>query len=351
MNAIKAAPITGPEAWVGADIAQTTDWVRAVSAPAVAELDAALRGLERRGLAWPRFGHDDFPLPTFSRELSGVLDELERGRGFVLLRGIPVERYTPDELKNLYWGLGAHLGRARYQNARGELIGEVRDENRLYGEVQEVSMDATLGRSSRSKARSSGPLRFHTDRCDVVTLLCVRKARAGGVSRIVSAVSVANAILARRPDLHALLCQDYWRSRQGEEAGGERQTYALPLFAAHKGRFTTQYSRTFVEAAQKVPDVPRLTTAQEEALDLHAEICEELAFTMELQPGDIQLLNNHVIYHGRTAYEDADGPDRDRLLLRLWLAPPNSRALPPGFESLWGTTAPGAPRGGIAQPA
>ena len=268
----------------------------------------------------------------------------------MLLRGIPVERYTPDQVKNLYWGLGAHLGRPRYQNAQGELIGEVRDENRLYGEVREVAMDSALGRSSRSKARSAGPLRFHTDRCDLVTLLCVRKARAGGLSRIVSAVSVANTILARRPDLHALLWQDYWRTRQGEEAGGERQTYAMPLFALHRGKFTTQYSRTFVEAAQKLPGIPRLTAAQEEALDLHAEVCEELAFTMTLEPGDLQILNNHVIYHGRTAYEDADGPDRDRLLLRLWLAPPNSRELPPGFESLWGTTAPGAPRGGIAQP-
>ena len=106
----------------------------------------------------------------------------------------------------------------------------------------------------------------------------------------------------------------------------------MPLFALHQGKFTTQYSRTFVEAAQKLPGIPRLTAAQEEALDLHAEVCEELAFTMALEPGDLQLLNNHVIYHGRTAYEDADGPDRDRLLLRLWLAPPNSRELPPGFE-------------------
>jgi hypothetical protein len=351
MSTMNAEPIVGPEAWLGADMSRSTEWIRTVSAPAVAELDAALRGVARRGLGWPRFGRDDFPLPTFSRELSSVLDELERGRGFVLLRGIPVSRYTPGELRNLYWGLGAHLGHPRYQNAQGELIGEVRDEGRLYGQVREAPMDEALGRSSRSKARSSGPLRFHTDRCDLVTLLCVRKARAGGLSRIVSAVSVANAILARRPDLHALLRQDYWRSRQGEEAGGERQTYALPIFAVHQGKFTTQYSRTFVEAAQKLPGVPRLTMAQEEALDLHAEVCEALAFTMELESGDIQLLNNHVVYHGRTAYEDADGPDGDRLLLRLWLAPPNSRALPPGFEALWGTTAAGAPRGGIAQPA
>jgi len=350
MSALSAEPTKRPEAWLGHEMARSREWIVPVPPRAAEEMDAAVRGLARRGLSWPRFGCEDFPLPTFSRDLAAVLEELENGRGFVVLRGFDVDRYSLDELRNLYWGVGAHLGHARYQNAHGELIGEVRDEYRLYGEVQEERSDPVLGRTSRSKARSSGPLRFHTDRCDVVTLLCVRPARRGGASKIVSAVSVAEAIRARRPDLHALLCQDYWRSRQGEEAGGEHKVYAMPLFAERAGKFTTQYSRTFVEAAQKLPEVPRLTAAQSEALDLHAAVCEELAFTMDLQAGDLQLLNNHVIYHGRTAYEDAGGTDRDRLLLRLWIAPPNSRALPSGFETLWGTTAPGAPRGGIAQP-
>jgi hypothetical protein len=233
----------------------------------------------------------------------------------------------------------------------GELIGEVRDENRRYGEVKEPSMDPTLGRSSRNKARSAGPLRFHTDRCDIVTLLTVRRAKQGGLSKIVSAVSVSNAIRARRPDLHALLCQDYWRSRQGEESGGEKKVFAMPIFCLHEGKFTTQYSRTFVEAAQKLPDVPRLTAAHDEALDLHADVCEELCFTMDFEPGDIQLLNNHVSYHGRTHYEDADGAEQDRLLLRMWVAPTNSRPLPSSYLPIWGSTQPGVPRGGIAQPA
>lgn len=342
--------ITGPQAWLGADMAAAMDWIHPLSARAIDELDAALRSVQRRGLAWPKFGRDDFPLPTLARELSAVLDELENGRGFVLMRGIPVERYRDEELKTLSWGLGSHLGWPRYQNAMGELIGEVRDENRRYGEVREPSMDPTLGRSSRSKARSAGPLRWHTDRCDVVSLLTIRKAKQGGLSKIVSAVSVSNAILARRPDLHELLCQDYWRSRQGEEAGGETKTFAMPIFCWHEGKFTTQYSRTFVEAAQKLPDVPRLTPAHDEALDLHAALCEELCFVMDFRPGDLQLLNNHVIYHGRTDYQDADGQDQDRLLLRLWLSPPNSRPLPPSYLPIWGTTAPGVPRGGIIQP-
>src|SRR5262249_17795096 len=131
--------------------------------------------------------------------------------------------------------------------------------------------------------------------------------------------------------------------------GGERSVYAMPVFGIRDGLFTSQYSRTFVEAAQRVDGVPRLSRAQDEALDLLAEVAQELCYEMTMEPGDIQLLNNHVIYHGRTAYEDAEGPDSDRLLFRLWLSMPNSRPLPEGFEVLWGRIEPGALRGGIAQ--
>jgi hypothetical protein len=350
MSSAVTREIRGPMAWQGEELARSTDWIHPLAPADLDELDAALRLLRQRGLRWPGFTRAEFPLPTLAGRLGQVSHELEHGRGLALLRGLPVERYAGEELRDLFWGLGSHLGRARYQNARGELIGEVRDELRLYGAVQEPEGASSVTRSSRARARSSGPLRFHTDRCDVVALLCVRPARSGGASRICSSVAVSNRILARRPDLHALLCQPYHRNRQGEEEGGERQTYALPVFAQRDGRFTSHYSRTFVEAAQLLPGVPRVSPAQNEALDLLAEVAEELCFETTFQAGDLQLLNSHVTYHARAPYEDDPEPGRDRLLLRLWLATAESRPLPEGFEVLWGATAGGAPRGGIGGP-
>ncbi len=351
MSTVTARPITGPEAWHGSDLVRTTDWIRPISAAAIDEIDRALRIVKARGVAWRDIRREDFPLPGFSRDLAAVSHELEHGRGVVLLRGLPVERYTEDELRQVYWGIGAHLGAARFQNAHGELIGDVRDELRAYGQVNQPGVEQKPGEpvTSRYKARSSGPLRFHTDRADVVGLLCVRQARRGGISKIVSSVAIHNAILERRPDLLMLLHQDYYRTREGEELGGNRRWYALPVFGVRDGRFTSQYSRTFVEAAQRIDGIPKLTAAQDEALDMLAEIAEELCFEMELQAGDIQLLNNHVTYHARTAFEDDAAAGRDRLLFRLWLSMPNSRALPQGFEALWGSVEPGALRGGIAQ--
>jgi hypothetical protein len=123
----------------------------------------------------------------------------------------------------------------------------------------------------------------------------------------------------------------------------------MPIFGMRDGRFTSQYSRTFVENAQHTPGVPKLTAAQNEALDLWAEVCEEQCYGMDMRPGDLQLLNNHVVYHARATYEDDPAPGKDRFLMRLWLSMPNSRALPAGHEALWGSTEAGAPRGGIAQ--
>jgi len=144
MRAAAASP-----AWVASDLAASADWIRPVSTAAVAECDAALAEVRRRRLAWPDFGREDFPLPTFGGELEGVLDELENGRGLVLLRGFPVDRWAAEDLRDIYWGIGSHLGHIRYQNARGELIGEVRDEITRYGEVRRSTPCSAARRAAR----------------------------------------------------------------------------------------------------------------------------------------------------------------------------------------------------------
>jgi hypothetical protein len=194
-------------------------------------------------------------------------------------------------------------------------------------------------------------LRFHTDRCDVVGLLCVRQASEGGVSKLASSATVYNEILKRRPDLHALLCQPFARTRFGEEAGGEHVVYNLPVFGVRDGKLTSHFSLTYIENAQMLPGVRKLTEAEHEALRMLLAVSEEQSFEMRFAPGDIQLLNNHVIYHGRTAFKDDASTGQDRMLMRLWLSVPNSRALPEDHAVLWGDVSAGKPHGGIAQPA
>ena len=350
------APITGPCAWLGKDMARSTRWVRDLRPADIAEIDAALATVERRGLVWHEIRGEDFPLLNLSGLLSDIADELENGCGMMKLRGLPVARYSEDQLQKLYFGLGANLGTPVFQNRSGELMRQIRDEGadvgKKYGQIDRVRMaDGKPFLSSYARTLSSGALRFHTDRTDVVALLCVRQAARGGVSTICSSVSVMNEMLRRRPDLCALLFEPYYRSRHGEESETEENVYALPVFGVRDGRFTSHFSLTYIEAAQTVAGIPRMSAAQKEALDMLLALAKELSFEMTLEPGDIQFLNSHVTYHGRTPFEDDASTGHERLLMRLWLAMPNSRALPKGQEVLWRNIEAGGLRGGIAQTA
>ena len=336
--------------WTGAELERSGDWIRVLDQAQRDEIAAAAKNLRHRGLRFPEFARADFPLPRTAPLLAEIAEELENGRGAIRLRGLDVTRFSEDELRQVFWGIGLHLGTPLFQNARGEMMGEVHDESRS-AEKTYAPVEPGKVASSRSRTRGTGPLRWHTDRCDVIALLCARNARAGGVSKLASIVTIYREIARRRPDLLELLCQDYWRSRPKDEDGaGVERAFALPVFSVLDGKLTSQYSRTYVEQAQEFPDVPRLSAAQDEALDLLAAVAEETCLYCRFEAGDIQLLNNHVVYHGRTAYEDDAGAGQDRLLLRLWLAVPNSRRLPAEHEVLWGRTEPGVVRGGVVQP-
>jgi len=334
-------------AWYGADMARSNAWARPLGERERREIDAALDRVRRIPLF--EITQHDFPLAATADLLAGVSDELENGFGAVRITGIAVTRYGEDDLRRVFWGLCSHLGTAMYQNARGEIMGEVRDESRDAAPTYVIPQEGRV-KSSRARARSTGPLRFHTDRTDVIALICARNAKAGGVSKLASIVTIYNEILKRRPDLLEVLCRDFWRSRPEDEDGGPGgRVFKMPVFGLRDGKLTCQYSRTFVEQAQEYPEVPRLTQDQIAAMDLLAEIAEAVCLHAPFTPGDLQLLNNHVVFHGRTAYEDDATQAQDRLLFRLWLSVPNSRALPEGFDVLWGNIEPGAIRGGAEQ--
>jgi hypothetical protein len=334
MQVGKHKEIVAPFAWNGAELRNRTDWIRPFSRAELEELDAALRAVQRRGLDWVDITREDFPLPRFAAELAKIAQELETGHGMILLRGLPLA-YTPEELRAVYWGIGAHLGTAVSQGGRGELLGVVEDEG--------IEVENTRLRGSKT-ARA---LPFHADRCDIVGLLCVRKAKAGGVSRIASAAAIHNEVLRRRPELLQVFYADWYNSRQGDEQPGESRAYPKPIFGFRDGHFTGLFSPAYIRFAQEFPEVPRLTPAQEEALELFGVLSDELALDMVFEPGDIQLLNNHLIYHARTRYDDYQEKDRKRLLLRLWLAVPGSRPLPEGYALLFGSVEAGAVRGGV----
>ncbi len=345
---MKPHKVLGPCDWAGTEIQNDPRWRFSLTADDVAELDRADAALQARGMPWQEMTRDDFPLEGLAKKLAAVQVELEQGSGMARLAELPIEQFS-GRLRHIWQGIGLHLGTPVHQDYKGSLMRDIEDKNENTDALFDHELTTRDGKpfkSSKARTLSNGPLRFHTDRCDVVALLCVRPSRAGGVSQLASSARVHNAMLERRPDLAALLYRPYHRSRQGEEFGGEKMTYALPVFGQRNGQFTSHYSRTYVEAAQEIDPTHKLSEAQFEALDMLAALAGEFCMEFTFQAGDMQFLNNHVIYHARTAYED-DADAQRRLLHRLWLSMPNSRALPEDHSVLWRNVEAGAVRGGI----
>lgn len=297
-----------PAAWRGSECRRDPSWRWTLTAEQVRELEEALDVAKRSGREMADLTTEDFPLPTLGADVARWRHELSRGRGFVLVSGVPVERWGEADSSLFFWALGRWLGVPGAQNPQGDLLGHVIDTGddvadplvRLY--------------------RTSSDIAYHCDGADVVGLLCLRKAVRGGHSRIASSVTVWNEIVRRRPELAPRLFENFALDLRNETGGDAPGWVPIPPCRFDGERLQTFYHSDYFRSAARHDDAPVLTAAERALLDLYDEIAneEDVRLDMDLEPGDVQLVSNHTVIHARTGYEDR--PDARRHLLRLWLS-------------------------------
>jgi hypothetical protein len=337
MGDILNQAITGPDVWLGPEIAKRDDWIGCVSGDEIDELNKAVESIRAHGRRLFTFTREDFPLPTLGPRLQNILDEVENGRGFALLRGLPVADYGTDyeALKILYWGVALHLGSPITQNARGDLICEITD----------LGFDKSKPNVRGYVTNQTGP--FHNDSCDVVGLFCIHPSREGGKSRIASSAAVFNAILKENPDYLPVLFKGFHFDLRGEGVTGDLNEvtfHRIPIFSYHAGRFNCRYNaRSVLRGAIKIGE--DLSDFEQDALNCVRDMAgrDDIRLDMDFQQGDIQLNNNHSILHSRTAFIDWPEQEKKRCLYRLWMTIPNGRPLAPEYADRLNT----GPRGGV----
>ncbi|QKM62231.1 taurine catabolism dioxygenase TauD [Polynucleobacter antarcticus] len=329
--------LTGPSAWLGKDLVKESNWIISWTSSQIADLENAGKYFLSLNQPLENISPSLFPIPKLKPQIDAISNVLLNGRGFVLLKGLPVEKFGVELSAVIYLGLGVHLGNLRSNNAKGHLLGHVKDQG------------ADIQNRNVRFYQTNKKLDFHTDSADLVGLLCLQKAKAGGESYIASSMSLFNEISLRRPDLIEALFTPFPTDRRGEIPDGCDPWYSMPIFTWYENQLTCTYIRQYIDAAQRnFPEVPRLSDAQIEAMNLIDSILAEgeIVLPMAFEPGDIQILNNHQILHSRSDFENWPEPERHRHLLRLWIAPMNARPLPNYYEPRWISTTPGK-RGGI----
>jgi len=329
--------IDRPSAWVGRELANQHDqWLYTLADQDVADLEQAAGHYLDSGRDIGEMTKSDFPLDHFGHHLVELREKLLKGIGVELIRGLPTDGYSQKTAAAIFCGIGAHLGSARSQNAEGHILGHVRD---IGADVSDPN-----ARIYQTSARQT----FHTDSTDVVGLLCLKSARSGGQSLLVSAETLFNEMQRKRPDLVPQMFDIVATDRRGEIPPGEKAYFEIPVLSWYQELLTVQYQRQYIDSAQRFSGAPKLTNEQIEALDYFDALANdpELHMVMQLQPGDMQFVYNHSQLHDREAFVDWPEPENRRHLLRLWLSLEGDRPLPTCFQSRYGSVEPGD-RGGI----
>src|SRR5215469_12103360 len=333
LTPVHAAPIDHSGAWKVADFKSPADYTIELDASHLRDIERAVHRIKAAGLGLDDLQREHFEVPSLRPVIDEIRHQIEDGRGFVVVRRLPVEDYSKDEFGMIFWGIGTYLGRGLSQSVLGDRLGHVKD----------FSREDPLARAYRNKQELSP----HTDSCDLVGLACLRDAHQGGVSRLTSALTVHNVMLDECPEALERLYRGYVFHRRGEEKPGELPytPYRVPVYSNTEGKVSARYVRTYVEAGEAAAGRP-MREAELAVLDRFEEVTKrpELMLEFTLHPGEMYFINNYTILHARTAFDDGDTEDDQRRhLLRLWLEVPGMRPVHPyirrnGIEAVPGRT-------------
>jgi|TARA_B110000114_G_scaffold108868_1_gene114271 hypothetical protein len=308
MTIMHTSQIIGQSVWKRADFVNDDSWCHHLKSGEIAALDNMLANLQVRGAIFPNMTKDDVDIGAANTTLDMIKDELENGCGFALLRGLPLDSYNVDQINTIYYAIGLYMGQPVTQNPKGDLLGQV----------------INIGDISKKDTRvyeTNLYLPYHTDPSDVVGLLCVRKAKHGGMSSLVSAAAIYNEVIRREPELLGVFYKPWFYAHLGQDQ-------MSPIFSFNDGKLSCRYLRQYIELGFEQMGIP-LSQIEREALDLFDNImmAPEMRIDMMLEPGDIQFANNYAVLHSRTAFEDHEEQGQRRKKLRLWLKMESARKL------------------------
>ena len=322
--AVRGEPVVDPAGWSARDLAGNDDWIVRLDDRDVTGLRAMAADFRQRhgddANSLLDSNRGDFDLGSFNGKLETIARALKDGKGLVLVRGLPAGELEPIDVAIIYWAIGLYLGVPASNNPDGDMIGHVTD------------LGKDMSHPNHRGYQTRETMDYHNDQANVVGLLCIRTAKQGGESKVVSSISVYNELIRRRPDLLDTLVGDFCWSMMGEVDDGELPYYTSPIFNFLDGYLCTSFGPVHMRKGHALREAPDMSPEQSEAIRTLEEICEDLHYSMELEVGDMQFLNNMVALHTRNGFEDWPEPERKRRLWRLWLTVPGIRPLTPFME-------------------
>ena len=319
---LRHEPIEGPSAWVGCDV-RAGDYRVELSGASLDEIRRVVEEMRASPLPTIVLRPEDFAMPACREQMARVRRILDHGVRFAIVDRLPVAELDAGEATGIYWLLSSMVSRPVAQKLDGTLIYDVLD----------TGQEALPGSGVRPD-KTSIEIRFHNDNAyndtppDYIGLLCWRQAMSGGHSRVISFHTAHNALLARHPNKLPRLYQPFWFDRQREYQVGEPPIFSAPVFE-NSGVVKARFSVHQINSGYAMRGEP-IDAEGTAAIAAMFEIVEEdgLSVDFDLEPGQMQFVDNRALGHSRTAFVDYPEPERKRHLVRLWMRDRGRRAYP-----------------------
>ncbi|HEV8032939.1 MAG TPA: TauD/TfdA family dioxygenase [Stellaceae bacterium] len=318
-----SGPIERPSAWRRRDI-RREDYRIELSAACLDEIRRAVDEIRTHPLPTILRTPADFDLTNCRAAMAEVRRVLKQGVRFAVVDRLPVEELSKHEAEAIYWLLASMVARPVAQKLDGTMIYDVHD----------TGQQALPGSGIRPD-KTNIEIRFHIDNAynttppEIVGLLCLRTAKSGGVSRVLSFHTVYNELLARHPELLLRLYRPFWFDRQREFFPGEPDTFSASVFEDDGEELRARFSVHQINSGYALRGEPidnEGAAALAAALDIFEQ--PDIAIDFEFKPGEIQFVDNRTLGHSRTEFEDYPEPEQRRHLVRLWLRDHGRRAYP-----------------------
>ena len=262
-----------------------------------------------------QYAKGDLDIPGLQQLADQIRKELQEGSGVVWLRGCPATEFTVPQMKFFYLAVGTAMGQTMGNYGR---LYDVRDYGGSY-KTERIPVSQTraaTGFHTDSSARNTMP--------DIVALLCIEPAWTGGESLVVSAATVHEQLRKTNMPVLTNLYREFIRNivTPGTDTTQEAlMNNRFPVFS--QGLYSTglsfRYMRYWIEKGHQEAKLD-LTQTDVDALGILDGLLEspQFAVRFKLETGDHLWINNHIVAHNRTQYEE--DPQRPRHFVRMWIS-------------------------------
>ena len=302
--------VPAPRAWHGPDVTHEA-FIVGLTPDVMAELDQVVAEQNKAPVPTLVLEPKHFQLSAATQLMTGVKRQLNEGLGFVILDRLPVDRWSKERLIDVYWLLGSLIEPPVAQEWSGRMVYDVRYEGQGYTADTRTALTPEGLDMHNDSSMGEAPANY-------VSLLCLRTAREGGKSSLSSAYAAHNHFRLKHPELLPRLYQPFYRDKQEYQAPDVENWY--PIFANENGNLRIRFNiRPIRRGYAKTGRV--LDNEGAEAVTLLNDFLSDPRHRHDfwMEPGQIQILNNRIVVHGRTPYVDFEEAEKRRHLIRLWL--------------------------------